>query len=66
MHVPGQANVVPDELSRHPDMAPGGTEGAVMNVADGGVPLLQQICAAQDSAAGESTWDTLLAWTHAQ
>ena len=47
-------------------MAPGGTDGAVMNVADGGAPLLQQIYTAQGSAAGESTWDTLLAWAHAQ
>ena len=47
-------------------MALGSAEGAVMNVADGGMPLLQQICAAQDAAVDESTWDTLLAWACAQ
>ena len=47
-------------------MAPGGAKGMVMNVADGGMPLLQQICAAQDAAASETSWDTLLAWTCSQ
>ena len=40
MHVPGWANVVPDALSRRPDMAPVGAEG-VVNAAEEGVPLLQ-------------------------
>ena len=66
MHVPEWANVVPHALIRHLHMALGSAEGAVMNVADGGMPLLQQICAAQDAAVDESTWDTLLAWACAQ
>ena len=41
MHVPGWANVVPDALSRRPDMAPVGAEGGVMNTAEGDVSLLQ-------------------------
>ena len=65
MYVPEQANVVPDALSRHLDMVPGGTESVIMNVADGGVPLLQQICTAQEAAVGKSTWDMLLAWARA-
>ena len=40
MHIPGQANDVPDALSRRPDMAPVGAEG-VMNAAEEDVPLLQ-------------------------
>ena len=40
MHVPGRANVVPDALSRRPDMAPVGTEG-VVNAAEEDMPLLQ-------------------------
>ena len=40
MHIPGQANVVPDALSRHPDMAPAGAEG-VVNAAEEDMPLLQ-------------------------
>ena len=40
MHVPGQANVVPDALSRRPDMAPVGAEG-VVNAAEEDMPLLQ-------------------------
>ena len=40
MHVPGWANVVPDALSRHPDMAPVGAEG-VLNAAEEDMPLLQ-------------------------
>ena len=66
MRVPGRANVVPDALRRHLDFSLGGAEGAVMNVVDGGMPLLQQTCTAQDAAAGESTWYTLLAWIRAQ
>ena len=46
MHVPGQANVVPDALSRRPDMAPDGAEGGVVNAAEGDVSLLQRIRAA--------------------
>ena len=46
MHVPGQANVVPDALSRRPDMAPVGPEGGVVNAAEGDVSLLQWIRAA--------------------
>ena len=45
MHVLGWANVVPDALSRRPDIAPVGAEGGVVNAADGGVSLLQRICA---------------------
>ena len=40
MHVPGWANVVPDTLSRCPDMAPFGTEG-IANDAEEDMPLLQ-------------------------
>ena len=40
MHVPGWANVVPDALSRRPDMALVGAEG-VMNAAEEDIPLLQ-------------------------
>ena len=40
MHVPGWANIVPDVLSRRPDMAPVGTEG-VMNAAEEDISLLQ-------------------------
>ena len=46
MYVPGWANVVPDALSRHPDMAPDGAEGGVVNAAEGDVSLLQKIYAA--------------------
>ena len=40
MHIPRWANIVPDALSRHPDMAPVGAEG-VVNAADEDMPLLQ-------------------------
>ena len=40
MHVPGQANVVPDAPSRRRDMAPVGTKG-VVNTAEEDMPLLQ-------------------------
>ena len=40
MHVPGWANVVPDALNRHPDMASVGAEG-VVNAADKDMLLLQ-------------------------
>ena len=40
MHVPGWPNIVPDALSRRPDMAPVGSEG-VVNAAEGDIPLLQ-------------------------
>ena len=40
MHVPGRANVVPDALSRHLDMAPVGAEG-VVNAAEEDMPLFQ-------------------------
>ena len=40
MHVPGRSNIVPDILSRHPDMAPVGAEG-VVNAAEEDIPLLQ-------------------------
>ena len=40
MHVPGQANVVPNALSRHRDMAPVGTKG-IVNAAEEDMPLLQ-------------------------
>ena len=40
MHVPGWTNVVPEALSRHPDMAPVGAEG-VVNAAEEDMPLLQ-------------------------
>ena len=44
MHVLGRANVVPDALSRCPDMVPVGAEGGVVNAAEGDASLLQQIC----------------------
>ena len=40
MHVPGRANVVPDALNRHPDMAPVGAEGVVI-AEEEDMPLLQ-------------------------
>ena len=40
MHVPGCANIVPDALSRRPDMAPVGAEG-VVNASEENTPLLQ-------------------------
>ena len=40
MHVPGWSNVVPDALSRRPDMARVGAEG-VVNAAEKDIPLLQ-------------------------
>ena len=40
MHVPGRSNIVPDVLSRRPDMAPVGAEG-VVNAAEEDIPLLQ-------------------------
>ena len=40
MHVPGRANVVPDALSKRPDMAPVGAEG-IVNAAEVDMPLLQ-------------------------
>ena len=46
MHVPGRANVVPDALSRRPDMAPVGAEGGVVNAAEGYVSQLLHIHAA--------------------
>ena len=46
MHVLAWANVVPDVLSLHPDMAPVGAEGGVVNAAEVDVSLLQQIPAA--------------------
>ena len=42
MHVPGRANIVPDALSRCPDMAPVGAEG-VVNAAEEDMLLLQKI-----------------------
>ena len=40
MHVPGRANILPDALSRRPDMAPVGAKG-VVNAAEEAMPLLQ-------------------------
>ena len=37
MHVPGRSNIVPDVLSRHPDMAPVGAEG-VVNAVEEDIP----------------------------
>ena len=40
VHVPGRANIVPDALSRHQDMALVGTEG-VVNTSEEDMALLQ-------------------------
>ena len=40
MHVPGQANIVPDALSRCPDMGLVGAEG-IVNAAEEDMPLFQ-------------------------